>query len=555
MKECCSVCCNFLLLLLYIISVEPLFCFANTSSNPPNIILIVADDLGYNDVGFHGSEIYTPCLDELAQSGVSLENYYVQPSCTPSRGQLLTGRYGIHTGLLLNIQPLEPLCLPLDEVTLAQKLKEQNYKTHMLGKWHLGHYRKECTPTHRGFDSFYGIHLGSGDHYSHWKTKYNNRYSPSGYDFWRNENVSWSEGRFYGYSTALYRDEALKIVSNHDPKDPLFIYLSFQAPHGPLQVPQSWLPHYGHIRDTKRRKFAGMVTALDSSVGELVESLKERGLWDNTVLVFTTDNGGQIVNGGNNWPLRGGKGSLWEGGIRGVAFVNSPLLTLPGRASKRLMHVTDWFPTLIGLSGGNLNGSKPLDGFDQWESISGNKKSPRKEILHNIKPTMMRNRNKLSRHHPYCWKYLPIARLACRRQDVSNPLTMCAQEYRQNSCFEYNNGLWCSRAAIRRGRWKLLVGAQKPGNWIASPSDKTWCSTLEKNKKLIQLYNIKTDPLEKTDVSKKYPNKVAKLMARLEKYRRSSVPHLKAEDDIRGLPRLHGGVWGPWPQHFSNLVI
>ena len=125
MKECCSVCCNFLLLLLYIISVEPLFCFANTSSNPPNIILIVADDLGYNDVGFHGSEIYTPCLDELAQSGVSLENYYVQPSCTPSRGQLLTGRYGIHTGLLLNIQPLEPLCLPLDEVTLAQKLKEQ----------------------------------------------------------------------------------------------------------------------------------------------------------------------------------------------------------------------------------------------------------------------------------------------------------------------------------------------------------------------------------------------------------------------------------------------
>lgn len=547
MKECSSACCNFLLL-LYIIAVKPLFGSANINSKPPNIILVVADDLGYNDVGFHNSEIYTPCLDELANSGVTLENYYVQPSCTPSRGQLLTGRYGIHTGLQLNIQPLEPLCLPLDEVTLAQKMKEQNYKTHMLGKWHLGHYRKECSPTYRGFDSFYGIHLGSGDHYSHWKAKSKRRYSPSGYDFWRNENVSWSEGRFIGYSTTLYRDEALKIISNHDPKDPLFMYLSFQAPHGPLQVPQSWLAHYSDIRDAKRRIFAGMVTALDSSVGELVESLKERGLWDNTVLVFTTDNGGQIVNGGNNWPLRGGKGSLWEGGIRGVAFVNSPLINRPGRTSKKLMHVTDWFPTFVGLSRGNLNGSKPLDGYDQWASISRNKKSPRKEILHNIKPIAIKNIYKQWRHHPYCRKYLPKPRLACRRQNVFNKLTMCAREHSHNSCFKYKNGVWCKRAAIRLGRWKLLVGVQKPGNWVASPSEKTVCSTVEKNKKIIQLYNIKKDPLEKTDLSRKYPRKVAKLMARLEKHRRSSVPYLKAQNDIRGIPRLNGGAWGPWVQ-------
>ena len=509
-----------------------------TPDSPPNIILIVADDLGYNDVGFHGSDIHTPNLNELARNGVILENYYVQPSCSPSRSQLLTGRYGIRTGLRLgNIQPLQPLCLPLDEVTIAQKLKERNYKTHMLGKWHLGHCRKECTPTYRGFDSFYGIHLGSGDHYRHDKQ--------SGYDFWRNENVSWTEGSRGSYSTTLYRNEALKIISKHDLRRPLFMYLSFQAPHGPLQVPWRWFQRYRFQGNWKRRIFAGMVTALDSAVGDLVQSLRKRGLWENTVLVFTTDNGGQTMSGGNNWPLRGGKGSLWEGGVRGVGFVHSPLINRPGRVSRRLMHISDWFPTLVRLSRGNLNGSKPLDGFDQWESITKNKASPRKEILHSIKPGYYSFSN--WKFNPICRGYLPKKSFYCKPRWLVKRRKWCPRK-RSGVCFRYKNGLWCDSAAIRVGKWKLLVGLQKPGNWEAVPNsgEDTVCSTLSQNKELIHLYDMKKDPLETTNLFWKYPKKVSHLMARLEEHRRSSVPKLRAKNDYRGNPQLNNGVWGPW---------
>ena len=516
-----------------------------SSSRPPNIILVIADDLGYNDVGFHGSDISTPNLDKLAKSGVMLEDYYVSPSCTPSRSQLLTGRYGVHTGQIRNIQPMQPSCLRLDEVTLAEKLKASNYRTHMVGKWHLGHCRTECTPTHRGFDSFVGILLGSGDHFRHEKREKLKRTVLYGYDLWRNNTVSWTEGLSEIYSTTLYRDEALRIISTHDPKHPLFMYLAFQAPHGPLQVPREWFKHNSGITDRKRRYIAGMVTALDSAVGELVTNLKSRGLWENTVLVFTTDNGGQIMNGASNWPLRGGKGTFWEGGVKGVAFVNSPLIKRPGRKSRKLMHVSDWFPTFIHLSQGDFNGTKPLDGVNQWDTISRNAPSLRKEVLIGIQ-TPTDNGLPKRRVSAECLAFIPKVLRSCKKKMLKFPQKCPAKG--NDMCFTYKGSKWCERAAIRQGKWKLVVGIQKPGNWVPPRGwgIKTYCSSQYENKKRLQLFNIRQDPSETTDLARMHPKRVAKLMAKLEYYKRRSVPEGDLSTDIRGSPQYNGGVWGPW---------
>ena len=519
-------------------------------ANSPNIILVVADDLGYNDVGFHGSEIFTPNLDKLANTGVMLENYYVSPSCSPSRSQLLTGRYGIHTGLVRNIQPMEPSCLRLDEVTLAEKLKARDYKTHLVGKWHLGHYKQECAPTQRGFDSFYGILLGSGDHFRYYKRKRIRGKIHHGYDFWHNNSVSYDEGHLRKYSTTMYGEKALEIISQHNPKYPLFMYLSFQAPHAPLQVTRDWLKQNGGIRDLTRRYLAGMVTALDSAVGKLVNKLQSRNMWENSVLVFTTDNGGQMLSGGSNWPLRGGKGSFWEGGVRGVGFVNSPLIKRPGRRSRKLIHISDWFPTFVHLSGGDLNGSKPLDGANQWDTISRGAASPRKEVLLGLWPGLADQTMRKGRVNKQCRKHIPKTLLRCEKKKLfpKSPKKCPSKKSIKKLCLTYNGSKWCNRAAIRRGKWKLLVGVQKPGNWIPArgSGQNVICSSEHENSKRLQLFNVRKDPNEKTDVAEMYPEKVAWLMRRLEIHRKRSIGKPAKRSDMRGSPENNGGIWGPW---------
>ncbi|KAK0144092.1 Arylsulfatase I [Merluccius polli] len=350
---------------------------------PPHIIFILTDDQGYNDIGYHNPSIRTPTLDRLAAEGVRLENYYVQPICTPSRSQLLTGRYQIHTGLQHSIiRPRQPSCLPPRLHTLPQRLQQAGYATHMLGKWHLGFYRKACLPTRKGFDTFFGSLTGSVDYYS-----YGSCDGPGlcGYDLHDNESVAWGQqGR---YSTLLYTQRARKILEGHDPTaQPLFLLLSLQAVHTPLQPPKSYIYPYRHMYNVARRKYAAMVSLVDEAVHNVTYALRKLGYYRNSVIVFSTDNGAQPFTGGSNWPLRGRKGTYWEGGVRGVAFVHSPLLKRRRRVSKALLHITDWFPTLLGLARANSSQSEGLDGFDVWPTLSEGKESPRQEILHNIDP-------------------------------------------------------------------------------------------------------------------------------------------------------------------------
>nr|KAG5690197.1 hypothetical protein BaRGS_016588 [Batillaria attramentaria] len=244
----------------------------------------------------------------------------------------------------------------------------------MVGKWHLGFYKSDYLPNNRGFDSFYGFLNGNEDYYTHMCVDRLDLYQDLRPD--RSQNGT--------YSTHLFTEKAIRLIKTHNQSKPLFLYLAYQAVHGPLEVPDSYTEQYKDIKDTNRKIYAGMVTCMDEGIGALTGALQKAGLWQQTIFIFSTDNGGQRRRGGNNWPLRGNKNSLFEAGVRAVGFVTSPLLQKTGYVNTRLIHVSDWFPTLVGIAGGSLKGTKPLDGFDQWSTISADAPSPRQELLHNI---------------------------------------------------------------------------------------------------------------------------------------------------------------------------
>jgi arylsulfatase A-like enzyme len=358
--------------------------FAATDT-PPNIVYIITDDQGWKDVGFHGSDIKTPNIDKLATEGVRLEQYYAQPMCTPTRSALMTGRYPFRYGMQTAVIPASGgYGLPLDEYLLPQLLKDAGYQTAMSGKWHLGHAKTAYWPRQRGFDSFYGALVGEIDHFKHT--------SHHGEPDWYRNNKLLKEP---GFDNTLFAAEAVRIINNHDQKKPLFLYLAFTAPHTPFQAPKEYLDRYANIVNENRRAYAAMISIIDDQVGNVVAALEKKGMRDNTLIVFQSDNGGVTnsrftgdtkVEGklpADNGPYRDGKGTLYEGGTRAVAFMNWPGKLQPA-INDGLMHTVDMYPTLAGLAGAKLGKNKPLDGMDVWSMISGRKPSPRSEIVYNI---------------------------------------------------------------------------------------------------------------------------------------------------------------------------
>ncbi|EEB19395.1 arylsulfatase B precursor, putative [Pediculus humanus corporis] len=356
--------------------------------NNPHIIIILADDLGWNDVGFHGSnQIPTPNIDALAFTGIILNNYYVAPVCTPSRSALLTGKYPIHTGLQHGvIHGSAPYGLNLNEKLLPEYLRSLNYVTRHVGKWHLGSFKKDYTPEYRGFDSHYGYWTGHQDYYDHTAIE-----NPGfwGYDMRRGMNVTRSD--FGYYTTDLFTNEAVKVIKGHDSNKPLFLYLAHLATHSgnkysPLQAPAETVAKFNYIKDKNRRLFAGMLSKLDESVGKVVEALADSNMINNCVILFSTDNGGPAggfnLNAASNWPLRGVKDTLWEGGVRGVGFIWSPFLP-SSKVSNAMIHITDWLPTLLSLTNAS-NSISDIDGINVWPNLSKGLPSVRKEILLNI---------------------------------------------------------------------------------------------------------------------------------------------------------------------------
>jgi arylsulfatase A-like enzyme len=343
----------------------------------PNIIVVVADDLGYGDVGFQGGkDIPTPNIDSLAKSGVKFTNAYVScPVCSPTRAGLLTGRYQQRFGHEFNPGPIEGTSdsakfgLPLTEVTLAKALKEANYSTGIIGKWHLG-FDPDFVPTKRGFDEFFGF-LGGAHPYV--KTAA----APKGAPIYRGtEEVEWPE-----YLTDAFGDEAASFVDRH--KDhPYFLYLTFNAVHNPAQATDKYLKRFEGIQDEKRRTYAAMLSALDDNLGKVLTKVRESGKEDNTIIFFVSDNGGPTkANSSTNGQLHGDKGTVWEGGIR-VPYVIQWKGKLPaGKVYDKPVISLDISATAASAAGAKLGGGKPIDGVDLVPYVLDDSKTSPHESL------------------------------------------------------------------------------------------------------------------------------------------------------------------------------
>ncbi len=422
----------------------------------PNIVFLIADDLGWADVGYHGSEIQTPNLDGLAKQSVRFEQHYVMPTCTPTRVGLMTGRYPSRYGVL---SPAYGKIFDDDTVTLAEALRKSGYTTSISGKWHLGS-PPDCTPRKYGFDSSYGYFDGQIDPYTH-------HYKTGARSWHRNDQYVDQEG----HATDLITDEAVRVIeSNHagpsfdsaqdgEPAEPFFLYVTYSVPHTPLDEPDKWTaPYAGRIKDVSRRLYAASVTHMDYGIGRILDALERKGLRENTLVIFSSDNGGQKnwsseteYEGryaskphtvlGDNRPLRGWKGEVYEGGIRVPALANWPGVLTPGSLS-RPVHIVDWMPTLctlVGYDAGALTavqGRDALatklkwDGKDVWPLICGQAADAEPRLLY--------------------WK-TPNA------------------------------------SAVRQGDWKLIVGKKKTN---------------------AELYNLSTDPYEKNDLASQHPERV-----------------------------------------------
>ncbi|XP_077985170.1 arylsulfatase B-like [Glandiceps talaboti] len=343
----------------------------------PNIVYILADDLGWSDIGFNNPYVKSPNIDQLASEGVILDQHYVSPLCSPTRAAFLTGYYPWRTGYQHStLTKYQLKGLPLNTTTIAQELKALNYNTYMIGKWHLGFCNYVYTPHGRGFDKYYGYYTGEVDYLTHKNAEY--------LDLRENDEPDFgSDGT---YSTEIFASKAEKYIDGQPKCKPMFLYLAFLSVHAPIMPEEKYTKMYENVTNINRRKKMAMVTAMDDAIGIVVDALKRKGLWENTILVFSSDNGGPQDDKmeGINYPLRGGKASCWEGGTRAASFVWSRRLQKTGYRNKQMMHIVDWFPTFINLAGGTLDAARDHDGYNIWDAVSKDASSPRTRFVYHI---------------------------------------------------------------------------------------------------------------------------------------------------------------------------
>jgi arylsulfatase A-like enzyme len=265
------------------------------------------------------------------------------------------------------------MALPAEERTLAEALRQVGYRTAICGKWHLGHARRAHLPHRRGFDHEYGSYLGAVDYYAHTRRE-------GGTDWHRNGRPL----RQAGHATDLIAAEAVNIIERHDRSRPLLLFVSFTAPHMPLQPPPGGTNAYARIANNRRRTYAAMVTHMDAAIGRILDAIDARGMRERTLVLFCSDNGGTELGGGSNAPLRDGKRSVYEGGVRVPAIVRWTGVLPANEEIKHPLHLVDWYPTLLRLAGAALEQPRPVDGKDIWPTLSAGKPSPHEEIVLNV---------------------------------------------------------------------------------------------------------------------------------------------------------------------------
>ncbi len=453
---------------------------AQQTGQKPNFVHIVADDLGWKDVGFNGcTDIKTPNIDALAAGGAKFTQFYVQPMCTPTRAALMTGRYPFRYGLQTAVIPsVSAYGLDTAEWLMPQCLKEAGYKTAIIGKWHLGHADKKYWPKQRGFDFQYGAMIGELDYFTH---------EEHGVLDWYQDNKPLKEK---GYTTTLIGNQAVKLIEQHDTSTPLYLYLTFNAPHTPYQAPKEYIDRYTNIEDPTRRTYAGMVACLDDEIGRVVAALDKKKMRDNTLILFHSDNGGtrsamfagvmadmsKVKIPCDNGPYREGKGTLYEGATRVCALANWPGHIKAGSTVEGMIHAVDMYPTLAKLAGASTAKCKPLDGMDVWQTISEGKPSPRTEIVYNVEPF---------------------------------------------------------RGAVRQGDWKLIWRTMLPSS--------------------VDLYNLAQDPSEKNNLAAANPDKVAAFQQRLDALAKESTKPLFLVDQFKVVMKnMNGEPIMPTDEEFDK---
>lgn len=403
------------------------FSFCLQAENRPNVVIIVADDEGWGDIGWNNPEVKTPNLNRLADEGVRLDRFYVNPICSVTRAALMTGMHTLRTGVE-NFSGLD-----LKYQTLPQALKDAGYQTWMCGKWHLGGDREnslsgpEYLPTARGFDHHYGLLGGAVDYNTHMKPR------TQELDWWRNGKPAEEKG----YSTDLLANEAIGLIQKREMGRPFFLYLAFNAIHGPISAP----PGVGDERQGRGRPtLLQAMTALDAAAGRVLEELDKQGIRKNTLVIFFSDNGGDLTKGSTNLSLREGKGTVFEGGIRVPGAMNWPGTLPAGQKSDQFFCVADLFPTILDVTGVKMGSTPNFDGRDLWPAFKTG-------------------------------------------QSIDHPVYFMGNK----------------EVAVFRPPWKLITSLRGQG---VSP----------------MLFDVVTDPSEKTDVAGQHPEIVQELTAALKEY-------------------------------------
>ncbi|NLK42207.1 MAG: arylsulfatase [Planctomycetes bacterium] len=439
--------------------------WAADAPQKPNVVYIIADDLGWNDVGYHGSEIRTLHIDQLAQEGVILDRFYVCPVCSPTRAGILTGQYpirfGMHSGV---INPMQRHGLPPQEFTLPEMLAEAGYeKRIMIGKWHLGLASTLFHPLRHGFTDFYGHYNGAIDYFSHKR---------HGELDWHRDYASCYEE---GYSTDLIGQEAVRWIQHSKSESPFFLYVNFNAPHSPLQAKPEDLEAYGFDPDkeqsphtdaslaksegdpeygkkgrgnTVRQTYAAMTAAMDRQIGNILNAIDRKGFRENTLIIFHSDNGGTPKHGGSNTPLRGNKFTTWEGGVRVAAMMRWPAQLKGGRRVDHVMGYIDMWPTLAAAVGYAGPHPKKLDGINMLPVLKG-EKQPSDRYFQLGQGSLVTQNWKLVRNRLFA-----IATDPCETTDVAaqNPQIVAALKARVAE-FEKLEGPACTTSLPKPEHW------------------------------------------------------------------------------------------------------
>jgi len=473
------------------------FCPSILADNrPPNFLVIIADDIGWGDVGFTSSDMISPNIDRLVKEGVNLTNHYVTPLCNPTRTALLTGRYAHRTGYDFPSFPDSIIGLSTEELLFPELLQKKGYSTHLVGKWHLGFSLKEYTPLYRGFNTHYGYYSDQITYFTHEaqrliRGKTNSDYT--GIDFQQNGHPLNKTGE---YSTFLFGNETIRLLESHAPNEPFYIQLAWNAIHVPYDAPKEYVDQCKHIKIPSRDMACACLKAMDDEMGRIMDALHRTGHYENTLVLFFSDNGGDLFYNSSSGPYRGGKGDSWEGGIKSISFLSGGYLEKAGfelpATRDTFIFVGDWFLTFLNLAKAGLDEYRnKLDSYDVWSALVEDKPSPRNELL--------------------------VA-------------------YDQT-------GFPAGRKAYREGDWKIMINPTAAGNIQLAKQRKELKDFLRFRK---ALFNLKDDPHETNNLYKKYPEKFKELRAKLESYGPGLYYRTLIFDAVGSDPSKFGGFWTTW---------